>query len=62
MTCLFTLIFHGHVPMSPLIPYNIKAVGHRFIECTTLKEHIPDTGQGLTVLNCLPHEEHTLVL
>jgi hypothetical protein len=49
--CLFTLIFYGRVPVSPLIPYNIKFVQRGFTERVALEERIPRAGRGLTVLS-----------
>jgi hypothetical protein len=49
--CLFALTFHGHIAMSPLIPYNIKFVQCGFTESTTFEEHILHVTQGFTVIN-----------
>jgi hypothetical protein len=47
--CLFTLTSDGRVPVSPLIPYNIKFVQRGFSERTAFEEGIPRAGRGFTV-------------
>jgi hypothetical protein len=47
---LFTLTFHGRVPVSPLIPYNIKFVQRGFTERAAFEERIPRVGREFTVV------------
>jgi hypothetical protein len=46
MILLFNLIFHGRVPVSPLIPYNINFVQRGLTERTIFEGHIPRDGRG----------------
>jgi hypothetical protein len=50
MISLFTLLFHGRVPVSPLIPYNIKFVQRGFTERAVFEERIPRVGRGFAIL------------
>jgi hypothetical protein len=51
---IFNWIFHGCVPVAPLIPYNINFIQHAFIECTAFGERNPalDKGSLHQYLNC----------
>jgi hypothetical protein len=53
MIFLFTLTFHSRVPVSPLIPFNIKFIQRGFTERAAFEERIPRVGRGFTVLQLL---------
>jgi hypothetical protein len=50
--CSFTLTFNGRVPVSPLIPYNIKLVQRGFTERAAFEERIPHIGREFTAFTC----------
>jgi hypothetical protein len=54
-SCLFTSTFHGRVPVSPLIPYNIKFVQRGFTERAAFEERISHVGRGFTVIHGVAH-------
>jgi hypothetical protein len=49
MFCLFTLTFHGRVPVSPLIPYSTKFIQRGFTERAGFEERIPRAGRGFCI-------------
>jgi hypothetical protein len=49
---LFTLAFHGRVPVTPLIPYNVKFIQRGFTERAAFDERIPRAGRV-----CIPSDQ-----
>jgi hypothetical protein len=47
---LFTSTFHCRIPVSALIPYNMKFIKGGLTERATSEERIPRVGRGSTVL------------